>query len=133
MLSRVDFQINFIGKDQVKLNNLYQTLTGDLGLEVTVGELKALNKYLIGKQADLAGAEEHDAQFLDQDESVVDLAFLQKVLPKPQPSTGGSSKDRQLAEALSDEVRRLKSLARADNDYMLAKTEQLQRDAADHL
>jgi len=85
MLSRVDFQINFIGKDQVKLNNLYQTLTGDLGLEVTVGELKALNKYLIGKQADLAGAEEHDAQFLDQDESMVDLAFLQKVLPKPQP------------------------------------------------
>ena len=59
---------------------MYQVLTGDLGMDLTVGDLKNLNRYLLSLQAD--NKDDQDAEFLDQDESTVDLAFLRTLLPK---------------------------------------------------
>ena len=60
---------------------MYQILSGDLGIDVNVTELKMLNKYLLSKQEE-ALVDDEGAQFLDQDEQTIDLNFLSKLLPK---------------------------------------------------
>ena len=69
---------------------MYQILSGDLGIDVNVSELKMLNKYLLSKQEE-ALVDDEGAQFLDQDEQTIDLNFLSKLLPKKPVPTYGQS------------------------------------------
>ena len=82
---------------------MYQILSGDLGIDVNVSELKMLNKYLLSKQEE-ALVDDEGAQFLDQDEQSIDLIFLSKLLPKkPVPTygqSGSSQQDREMIENL---------------------------------
>ena len=50
MLKNVDFDMNFgPNTKQIQVGKMYQVLTGDLGMDITVGDLKGLNKYLLSK------------------------------------------------------------------------------------
>ena len=46
----------------MKVNKVFQVLTGDLGVDISIPELKSLNKYLQAKQLE---TQDQDAQFLD--------------------------------------------------------------------
>lgn len=121
MLSQVDFELTCGGKDHMQVNKLYQVLTGELGMDLTVSELKSLNAYLLSKQNEANSSNE--VQFLDQDEQTVDLRFLQKFL-KPRGQQSGSN-NQEVVDQLQAEIRRLKLLQQGDTDYMLAKNQQL--------
>ena len=49
MLANVDLDLNLGRATNMPINKMYQVLTGDLGMDIGVGELKALNKYLMNK------------------------------------------------------------------------------------
>ena len=49
MLANVDLDLNLGRATNMPINKMYQVLTGDLGMDISVGELKALNKYLMNK------------------------------------------------------------------------------------
>ena len=74
--------------------------------------------------------DQDDAEFLEQDETVLDLEFLDKILrPKgkepsrtaPSPPGGSSKADKEAIEQLQGELRRLKQLNQGDTDYLMAK------------
>lgn len=50
MISKVNFDISLPDRDHIQMNKLYQILSGELGMDISVGELKSLNKYMINKK-----------------------------------------------------------------------------------
>jgi len=69
-------------KSLIKVNNLYRILTSELGITVTVADLKELAKYLHNKQSG-----DENFEFMDKDESLVDLDFLQSLMPASREQT----------------------------------------------
>lgn len=78
MFAKVDFRRTF-GKKEMKTNELYTLMTSDLGFNLSVSDLKNLNRFLQSRQAQ---EEEDDVEFLGKDEDLVDLVFLKSCLPK---------------------------------------------------
>ena len=74
MFGSVNFQQVFGTAKMIKLNQMYNILTSKLGWNLLVADLKALNSHI---QSTEAG----DVEFLDQDESIINLPSLQKCLP----------------------------------------------------
>ena len=68
IFSKINFSTAFSGRREIKLSNLYQILTSDLGVSVGIDDLKDLQRYL--KRQD---SQDADIEFMDRDESVVDL------------------------------------------------------------
>ena len=66
---------NFGLKKELKLNDFYNTLTGDLGVDLNIKDIKSLNKYLQNKQADNS-----DIELLEKDQNKIDLVFLKQIL-----------------------------------------------------
>ena len=77
---------------------MYKVLTGDLGVSVDIGDLKNLNRFLQSRQ----GGDEDDADYMDRDESVIDISFLKSMMPK------NSSGDAELVKRLQEELKHLK-------------------------
>ena len=73
LLRKVDFGLAFGRQNEIKISKLYTVLTSDLGVGVTLGDLKNLNQFLINRQAQEL---DEDLEFMSRDESIVDLPFL---------------------------------------------------------
>jgi hypothetical protein len=98
----------------MKINEVYNILSGELQVAVQVSDLRTLNQYLLNKQNE-------DVEFLGKDENVIDLVFLKSLL-------GGND---DLVKRLQDEVRRLKQAQNDEVDFAMGKTQKLQRDIVD--
>lgn len=57
----------------MKLNKLYTLLTSELGLPLSLSDLKNLNRFLMSRQAQ---GQDEDLEFMSRDEAVIDLPFL---------------------------------------------------------
>ena len=68
---KINFGTAFNGRREIKLGNLYQIITSDLGVDLGIEDLKDLQRYL--KRQD---SQDADVEFMDRDESLVDLQFL---------------------------------------------------------
>lgn len=79
LLGEVDIDAAFGKASTVKLNTAYNILTTQLNCNLMVADLKAFNKYLQEQKSSLQG---EDFEFLNQDESSLDLAFLKQFLAR---------------------------------------------------
>ena len=73
LLGKIDFDSTFRRQPEMKLNKLYTLLTSELGLPLSLSDLKNLNRFLMSRQAQ---GQDEDLEFMSRDESVVDLPFL---------------------------------------------------------
>lgn len=98
----------------MKINEVYNILSGELQVPIQVSDLRNLNQYLLNKQNE-------DVEFLGKDENIIDLAFLKSLL-------GGND---DLVKRLQDEVRRLKQNQNDEVDFAMGKTQKLQREISE--
>ena len=115
MFSKINFKASF-PKPEMKINELYNILSGELQVPLTVSDLKNLNKYLLNKSNE-------DVEFLGKDENVVDMEFLKSLL--------GGSNDQGMIKKLQDEIRRLKQNQNDEVDFAMGKTQKLQREISE--
>ena len=47
LLSGINFEKLFSNQEKIKINYLYRILTSDLSVDITVGDLKNLNRYMV--------------------------------------------------------------------------------------
>lgn len=73
LLGKIDFDSTFRRQPEMKLNKLYTLLTSELGLPLSLSDLKNLNRFLMSRQAQ---GQDEDLEFMSRDESMVDLPFL---------------------------------------------------------
>lgn len=79
LLGDVDIDSAFGKTGSIKLNAAYNVLTTQLNCNLMVADLKAFNKYLQEQKSALQG---EDFEFLNEDESTLDLAFLKQFLAR---------------------------------------------------
>ena len=69
----------------MKLGPLHALLTSELGVAITPTDLKNLNRFLLSRQSQ---DQDEDLEFMDKDEDVLDLQFLQSLLQQQSSSPG---------------------------------------------
>lgn len=119
ILGKINLDTTF-RKKHVKINEMYKMLTGDLGVSIEIADLKNLNRFLQNRQS----ADDDDANYMDRDETVIDLGYLKTMIPKT------SKGDPQIVNRLQEELRILKmnQSNNPDAEYALRKAQNLQRE-----
>jgi hypothetical protein len=77
ILGKINLDTTF-RKKHVKINEMYKMLTGDLGVSIEIADLKNLNRFLQNRQS----ADDDDANYMDRDETVIDIGYLKTMIPK---------------------------------------------------
>ncbi len=105
---------------EIKVAKLYNILTSELGITITVADLKELSRYLHSKQSS-----DENFEFLGKDEQSIDLHFLESLLPSRAKDEGQSA---QTVARLQEELRLLKQQQYSENDFMTLKSQKMQRE-----
>ncbi len=108
--------MRMINKKEMKVSALYTYLTSTLGVQMTISELKSLNVFLMAKKNE---DKDEDVDFMNVDESVMDLQLLAQQLPIDQ---------NQEIHRLNIEIRRLKSMNMEDLELQNSKNVQMKRE-----